>query len=87
MFCHHSINAGVSCHLAYQDLLVIHQVLSHTLVCPVVDELLEGHVSRPVIWIGHQDGLLDMIGEVAAFLDFLRSDSGKLWSVAVATKS
>ena len=73
MFGHHPVNASVAGHVADQDLFVLHQVLAHALVCPVVDELLKGHIIWPFIRVGHQDGLLDMIREVASLLDFSKA--------------
>ena len=69
MFGHDATNAGVVGDVADQDLLFVHQILAHALICPIVDELLHGHIIRPVIWVWHQDWLLDMIRQVAAFFD------------------
>ena len=50
MFCHDPLNAGVPGDMAHQDLLVIHQVLSHALIGPVVGKILKGDSIRPIIW-------------------------------------
>ena len=68
MLGHDSIDTGVSGDVADQHLFV-HQILAHTLICPVVDQLLEGDVFRPVIWVWHEDGLLDMVHQIATFFD------------------
>ena len=73
MFCHDPLNAGVPCDMAHQDLLVIHQVLSHALIGPVVGKILKGDSIRPIIWKWNQDGLLDMICQVTTFTNFSKS--------------
>ena len=73
MFGHHSLNASVAGHVAYEDLLVVHQVLARALICPVVDELLKGCIIWPFIWVWRQDGLLDMIREITSFFDFSKA--------------
>ena len=73
VFGHHPIDAGVPGHMTHQELFVIQQVLTHALVGPVVDKLLQRHIIWPVIWVWNQDGLLDMVREVAAFLDFSKA--------------
>ena len=69
MFGHDPIRTGIAGDVADENLLVIHQVLAHSLIRPIVDELLQGHIIRPVIQVRHQYWLLDMIRQVAAFFD------------------
>ena len=73
MLGHDPVNTGVSGHMTYDNLLVIHQVLAHALIRPIVDELLESDIIRPIIWIVHQNGLLDVVGEVATLFDLCKS--------------
>ena len=73
VFCHDAIDAGVSGDVANQHFLVAHQILPQALVGPVVDQLLKGYVCRPVIWVGHKDGLLRMISEVPTLFGFCKS--------------
>ena len=64
--------AGVSGHMTNDHFLVVHEVLAHTFIRPVVDELLECDIIRPVIWIVHQYGLLDVVSEVATLFDLCK---------------
>ena len=67
------IDACVPGHMANEDFLVIHQVLSHALICPSVDQLLKGDVVRPIIWVWYKYGLLYVICEVTALFDFSKA--------------
>ena len=61
MLGHDAINARIACDMAYQHLLVIHEVLPETLIGPIADELLKGHIFWPIARVRRQDGLLHMI--------------------------
>ena len=60
-------------HMADEDSLVIHEILSHALVGPVVDEILEFDIIRPVIRVRNQDRHLNMINEIAVLFDLSKS--------------
>ena len=61
VLCCNAINDGVPRGMAYENLLIIHEILSHALVGPIVDELLELDIFRPIIRIRHQDRHLNMV--------------------------
>ena len=73
MLRHFTFNAGIPGDMAYQYLLVVQQVLPHALIGPIVHQLLEGHIVRPIIRKWNQDGLLHMICEVSSFTDFCKA--------------
>ena len=56
-----AIDDGVPCDMGYENLFVIHEVLSHALVGPIVDEVLELDIFRPIIRKRHQDRHLNMV--------------------------
>ena len=68
-----AIHTSVSGHVADEDSLVVHDVLSHTLVGPVVDEILEFDIIWPVIRVGNQNRHLGMINQVSILFDLRES--------------
>ena len=66
---HHCVPGDV----AHQHWLVIHEVLSQTCVGPAIEEILQIGDLWPIIWEGDQDGQLDVIREVAPWLDLSKS--------------
>ena len=83
-----STHTSVPGHVADKDSLVVHEVLSHTLVGPVVDEILEFDIIWPVIRVGNQNWHLDVINQVSILFDLCETVvTGKLVFVSVATRS
>ena len=70
MLGHRPFHTGVTGDVSDQHRLVVQQVLPKPCVEPSVVEVLKPGVFRPVIWEVHKDGLLDVIFQVATFLDF-----------------
>ena len=47
--------------------------MTHALVGPSIEEVLEPRVLRPVIWEVDQEGLLDVVLQVAAFTNLCKA--------------
>ena len=73
MLRHGALNTGVPGDVADQDRLVIKQKVAHALICPSIEEVLKPRVLRPVIWEVYQEGLLDVVFEVAAFSNLCKA--------------
>ena len=73
MLGHDALNTGVPGDVADEDRLVIQQKLTHALVGPSIEEVLEPRVLRPVIWEVDQEGLLDVVLQVAAFTNLCKA--------------
>ena len=68
-----AIDRDVPGYVANQDRFVVHQILAQSRVCPAIEEVLEVGNFWPVIWKWDQDWLLDVVRQIASWLDLGKS--------------
>ena len=64
-----AIDRDVPGYVANQDRFVVHQILAQSRVCPAIEEVLEVGNFWPVFWKWDQDWLLDVVRQIATWLD------------------
>ena len=69
MFGHCAFYGDCSVDVANVDQLVITKVLSIAMVGPAIEQLLPGYLIQKFIRVVHNERQLDMLGDIAPFLD------------------